>query len=165
MTEEIIIKHLASSIDNRKYPYQLPRAFIYNWESDYWALDTNGITKEFEIKTSRQDYFNDAKKDKHKVCNGANFFYYVCPKGLILKSEVDKKYGLIYISEYGNALIEKRPQRLNDNRFNDWQMLANKMYSKWYSLWNKKWIDKEITRQEYFEGFNIELEQEEIINT
>lgn len=162
MTEETIIKYLASSIDNWEYPYQVPRAFIYGWECDYWTLDTLGNTREFEIKISRADYFKDASKDKHKQCNGANYFYYVCPKGLILKSEVDAKYGLIYILPHGNIQIEKKPRRLHDNKFDDWKMLCNKMFYKWYTIWRSKWAVGEITKDEYFAGFNIELANEKL---
>ena len=161
MTELEIIKNLASSIDDRKYPFQIPNAFIYNWESDYWVLSATGDTKEFEIKCTRADYFNDAKKVKHKDCNGANYFYYVCPIGLIGKEEVDKRYGLIYISTDGDITIVKKPRRLNDNEFTQWKMLANKMYWRWRNLWRQKYIDKEITYDEYAAGFNADLEKEE----
>lgn len=162
MTEAEIIKILARSIDNRKYPFQIPNAFIYSWESDYWVLDAYGITKEFEIKCSRADFFNDAKKHKHSNCEeGANFFYYVCPKGMIDKEEVPKPYGLMYVHE-GWVSIEKKPRRLNDNKFDGWKQLANKMYWRWQSLWRQKYIDKEITHEQYREAFNLELEMHQI---
>lgn len=160
MTEASIIQTLYRSIDERKYPFQLPNCFIYSWECDYWAMDTKGVTKEFEIKISRSDYFNDAKKDKHKACNGANYFYYVCPEGLIKPEEVDNKYGLIYINKYDCAVIVKKPKRLNNNEFKDWKMLAYKMYWKFWSLWRQKLINKEITHDEYMQGFNFDLNQE-----
>lgn len=161
MTEFEIIKELAKRIDERKFPFQMPNAFIYSWESDYWAMTANGVTREFEIKCCRSDYFNDAKKDKHKECNGANYFYYVCPKDLIKKNEVDKKYGLIYVFEDGGISIEKKPQRLNNNVFTQWQMLANKMYWKWRSLWRLKYINKEITHDEWAAGINDALLEEQ----
>src|SRR6476660_4499661 len=99
MTEESIIKDLAVWLDNRKYPYKIPRAFIYQWESDFWCMTGEGDTREFEIKISRNDFLIDKKKEKHfDTTKGANYFYYVCPHGLISKTEVGK-YGLIYISE------------------------------------------------------------------
>lgn len=162
MTEKQIIQKLSGWIDNREYPYQVPNAFIYGWESDYWALDVKGVAKEFEIKISRGDYFADAKKEKHQSDKGANYFYYVCPSGLIKKEEVDKRYGLIYISETGHVNVEKKPRRLHDNKFDQWQMLANKMYFRWRLLWKQKYVDKEITWDEYRVGFTLELKQEEI---
>ena len=49
MSEESIIKELAGWLDNRKFPFQIPRAFIYDWESDYWCMTSGGETREFEI--------------------------------------------------------------------------------------------------------------------
>jgi hypothetical protein len=161
MTEQSIIKELTRWIDNREYPYQVPNAFIYGWESDYWALDVGGTAKEFEIKISRSDYFSDAKKEKHRSDKGANYFYYVCPKDLIKKDEVDKRYGLIYVWETGHVSIEKKPRRLHDRRFNNWQMLANKMYYRWRNIWRQKLLDKEITGDEYRAAFTLELKKED----
>lgn len=165
MDELSIIKDLAGSIDNRKFPFQIPRAFVYGWECDYWTLDSYGNTREFEIKVSRADFLIDAKKQKHVECKGANYFYYVCPEGLIHPDEVDKRYGLLYVHPSPNGLndvrLVKKPRRLHDREFKDWKMLANKMFWKWYSLWHDKFVDKEISRNEYREGFSIDLFQEE----
>jgi hypothetical protein len=161
VTETSIIKDLARNIDNRKFPFQIPRAFIYGWECDYWTLDCKGMTREFEIKISRQDFLNDAKKHKHQQSTGANYFYYVCPKDLIKPEDIDPRYGLMHVSDNGYVSIVKKPRKLHDREFGDWKMLANKMYWKWYDLWKQKWIDKEITTGEYRQGFNIDLFKEE----
>jgi len=163
MTEQSIVKELAMSIDNRRFPWQLANSFVYSWESDYWTMTSGGETREFEIKISRSDYFVDAKKEKHKATVGANYFYYVCPKDLIKKNEVDKKYGLIYIWDTGFIEIVKKPCKLHNNKFDRWQILANKMYWKFKTLWKEKWIAKEITREDYFAGFNISLEEFETL--
>ena len=162
MTEKEIIQVLAKWVDSRDYPYQVPNAFIYGWESDYWVMDVGGTAKEFEIKISRSDYLCDAKKPKHQSDKGANYFYYVCPKDLIKKDEVDKRYGLIYIWETGHVSIEKKPRRLNDRKFDNWQLLANKMYFRWRAMWRQKLVDKEITLNEYRQGFMLELKAEEL---
>lgn len=161
MTEQGIIDKLTHWVDNRKYPFQLCNVFIYEWESDYWAMTAGGETREFEIKISRSDYFNDAKKAKHKSECGANYFYYVVPKDLIKKSEVDQKYGLIYIWDTGHVEIVKKPRQLNKNEFNLWKELASKMYWRYRALWKEKWVNKEITYNEYIEGFNIQLGEDE----
>lgn len=154
-TEKGIIVMLATWLDHRKFPFQMPNAFIYGWECDYWAMTSDGETREFEIKISKADFLNDAKKKKHSSANGANYFYYVCPDDLIKPIEVDKRYGLIYVSS-NRVQIIKKPRRLNDNKFGDWKMLANKMYWKWWSLWLQKYRDKEISRLEYLQGFSNE---------
>ena len=170
-TEASIIKILANTTDIRKFPWQLCNSFVYKWECDYWTMTDAGITREFEIKISRADFFKDAHKEKHKADDGANYFYYVFPEGLIRPEEIDKRFGIIEIVSYGNAetpnyrpVIKRKPRQLNKNTFTDWKTLANKMYWKFYSIWKDKWIEKEITRKEYFEGFNLgicEFETEE----
>jgi hypothetical protein len=161
MTETDIIKVLAGATDHRLYPYMCQNIFIYAWECDYWTMTKGGETREFEIKISRHDYFNDAKKDKHKTESGANFFYYVVPEGLIQKEEVNSKYGLIYVTEAGSLYFVKKPKRLHSNKFENWKMLANRMYWRFYQLWKQKWVDKEITRDEFYAAFAIDLSTEE----
>lgn len=131
-------------------------AFIYEWECDYWCMDKDGVTREFEIKISRSDFLIDAKKPKHNS-QGANYFYYVCPAGLIAKTEVAPGYGLIYINDRGNADIIKKPKRLHDGTFNKWKMLANKCHDRWWKMWLDKLSGDKITRDEYVSGFIIDL--------
>jgi|GEM_PF-3128845 len=160
ITEDTIIEDLARWLDSRKFPFRIPRAFIYGWESDFWCMTSSGETREFEIKINRSDYQADAKKEKHAdTTKGANYFYYVCPKDLISKAEVPAKYGLIYVTDFGLSVI-KKPVRLHSVGFNKWQMLANKMYWKWYSLWFDRYKNKELDYTQYKEGFNLALEQE-----
>jgi hypothetical protein len=159
MTEIIIIEKLSRWLDDRKYPFQICNAFIYEWESDYWAMTTNGETREFEIKISRSDFFTDRKKDKHSnPFKGANFFYYVTPKGLIKPEEVAQNYGLIYVGDMGVEVV-KKPRRLNSLPFDNWKMLANKMYWRFRQLWLEKYQKKEIDSKKFREGFNLSLEE------
>lgn len=161
MSELDIIKQLSLWTDNRKFPYQLPNSFMYSWECDFWTMTGAGETREFEIKISRNDFFADSKKVKHGAGDGANFFYYVCPKDLIRPEEINKNYGLIYVWKTGFVEVRKRPVRLNDRVFDRWQMLANKMYNKWSRMWKQKWIEEEISHDQYCEGFNMELLESE----
>lgn len=151
MTENDIIEHLSMFIDSRKYPFQLHRSFMEQWEADYWAMDQKGVTREYEIKISRSDYRKDVLKDKHKWMGekGPNYFYYVCPTDLIKIEEVDNRYGLIYVSEHGYCKIVKRPLKLHPRLFDNWKHLAVKMYWKWWKLWKEKRYANLITRAEY----------------
>lgn len=158
MSEGEIVKILSHWIDERKFPWQLSNSFVYDWECDYWVMDAGGTTREFEIKISRADFLIDAKKEKHSCIKGANYFYYVCPETLFTAHEVDKRYGLIWVTKEGRLKIKRKPTRLHDNKFDNWKILANKMYWKFRSLWKEKYLAKQITIHEYFEGFNIELE-------
>lgn len=161
MTARDLIAALHKYTDHVKFPYQVANGYIYSWESDFWTMTAHGETREFEIKISRSDYFVDAKKDKHQKLNGANYFYYVCPRDMIKKEEVDPKYGLIYVWDTGYIEIVKKPRKLNENKYDNWRKLCNKMYFKYKDLWRQKFIDKEITRDEYYDGFNILLEMGE----
>lgn len=160
MDEFAIIKTLARSIDERKFPFQCSRAFFYGWECDYWAMTSGGETREFEIKISRADYFADAQKVKHKSLNGANYFYYVVPKDLIKKEEVDSNYGLIYVINEKKVEIIKKPRRLNNNQFDQWRMIAEKFYWKYRNLWREKYIDKEISREQFWTGLDLDLSED-----
>lgn len=166
MTELEIVNKLFWWTDERKFPWQLANSFIYKWECDYWTMTQYGETREFEIKISRSDFLVDAKKEKHKSTDGANYFYYVCPVDLIKKEEVDKRYGLIYVGDdYHGVKVIKKPTRLHYKNFDNWKLLANKMYWKFQTLWVEKLRAKEITRHEYWEGFNIQLSEFEMLNS
>lgn len=160
MTEQDIIKVLWKNMDERRFPIQVPNCFVYLWECDYWTLDFKGEAREYEIKVSRADFMNDAKKEKHKAQTGANFFYYVCPEGLIKPEEVPSKYGLIYVTTLGELYtlkFAKLPRRLHDLKFENWKLIAEKMYWRWQRLWQEKRKLKEITREEYLAGYSIDL--------
>jgi|SRR6185437_4812348 len=49
------------------YDYRLHNSFIYNWESDFFAVSGSGYCVEVEVKISRGDYFRDFEKEKHKM--------------------------------------------------------------------------------------------------
>lgn len=161
MNEAKIINILTHWTDDRKFPWQLANSFIYKWECDFWTMTSYGETREFEIKISRSDFLIDAKKDKHAATNGANYFYYVCPNDLIRKNEIDNRYGLIYVYDDERLIIIKKPRKLHYSKFDRWEILANKMYWKFRALWREKLVDKVITHDEYWEGFKIEIFEEE----
>lgn len=171
MTERDIQKLLFQWLDWRLYPFQMTNGFVYFWECDYWALDTKGMTREFEIKISFADFKKDVLKEKHqKPETGANYFYYVCPAELIKPDIIDKKYGLIWIYQskpltdtpatYYLKLI-KKPKQLHTKTFDNYKMLAEKMMFKWYTLWREKFNANEITLQDYHNGFNMTIQQSE----
>ena len=48
--------------------YVINNLHIYDWESDFLAITRSLYAYEVEVKMSKQDFFNDFKKDKkHKV--------------------------------------------------------------------------------------------------
>ena len=90
--------------------YVINNLHIYDWESDFLAITRSLYAYEVEVKMSKQDFFNDFKKDKkHKVLKDGiikvggvisyppNYFYYACPPNMIDVSEVPSYAGLIYV--------------------------------------------------------------------
>lgn len=48
------------------YEYKLSNAYICNWESDFFGMSKAGYFIEVEVKVSRNDYFRDFIKEKHR---------------------------------------------------------------------------------------------------
>lgn len=116
--------------------YELCNLFVYNWESDYLAITRSGIAYECEIKISKQDFINDAKKhNKHVIISEGrlpegrpNYFYYAVPEGLITAEDVPEYAGLIYVMPYGIQYI-KEAKKVHDGKFNyDKANLTDKLY-------------------------------------
>ena len=94
--------------------------YIFGWESDFFIQRKDGLSIEFEIKTNRADFLNDAKKEKRNrilehgciIKNGdgefsppvvvekprPNQFYYFVPIGLVALVEIPSYAGLMYYS-------------------------------------------------------------------
>jgi len=74
---------------------------------DAWAMKkswTNPTTWGYEIKVSRGDFLNDNKWQNYlPYCSD---FYFVCPNGLIDKSELPQEVGLIAV--HGERLYTKK---------------------------------------------------------
>ena len=92
----------------------IPNYYLGMWEADVLRIRRSGMVYEYEVKTSRADYFNDFKKEfggrwtplrnKHKeLADGTrecNRFFFVVPENLIKKDEVPPYAGLVYYKEY-----------------------------------------------------------------
>lgn len=153
-------------------PFHIINSFLYKWEVDFWTMTHDGVTREYEIKISRGDFFNDAKKPKHlnmqsaspKDC--AHYFYYVTPWELVKPSDVPKNYGLIYfkVTEAGIGYFNlvKKPRKLHKNPFSQWNMLAVKFFHRWQTLWLEKYKTKQITYGEYKKEQMLEFSAEEL---
>lgn len=65
-----------------------------------------------ECKTSRQDFLNDRKKifRENWWLGAGRFRFYLCEKGLIKPDELPERWGLIYVSEKGNARQKVGPK-------------------------------------------------------
>ena len=73
-------------------------------------MKTFGIFS-YEIKISRGDFLQDVRQFKKKhscALDISHYFYYVCPWGLIDKSEVPEIAGLMYINKSNGIQIKKQ---------------------------------------------------------
>ena len=111
---DIITKDLLHEI-GRQYDIAVPNYYLDRYECDVLRISKNGVMTEYEIKVSRSDFKNDAKKgweswrgekrNKHQdLIDGkrVNKFYFVVPEGMVNPSEVPPQFGLIYAIESSN---------------------------------------------------------------
>lgn len=88
------------------------------FEMDVASLSKSGMLHEFEVKISRSDFLNDKNKRKKYVAKFdmygkptgheercPNYFFYVCPVGLIKESEIPVFSGLYYYSDGAISLV------------------------------------------------------------
>lgn len=86
---------------------------FYCSEADVVSILKSGYVSEYEVKISRSDFKADSKKQKWKyfhlrIETGIpNYFYYVCPDGLIKKDEIQDFAGLIYVNNGTCSVIKK----------------------------------------------------------
>lgn len=110
--KEIINEWCNNVLGERKQNKVFPNIFIEGFEADVIEITKAGYATEYEVKISRADFFNDAKKRldfyKGKAVNKSkfellqkgdrvNYFYYVVPHGLVSVEEVPEFAGLIYV--------------------------------------------------------------------
>lgn len=98
-------------------------SFLTPAEMDVMSMTQAGFMYEFEVKVSRADYRKDSeKKKKHTMLSMGmgsmpNYFYYVCPAGLIKMNEVPAYAGLMYVDKATKSLVlVKLAPRLHDQK-------------------------------------------------
>lgn len=104
--------------DRWKRNFTLPRFTPVGWwECDVFELTEAGYWREYEIKTTRADFRQDARKErvrkggvrnKHDILAahdvaGPCQFWFVCPAGVIPVAEVPEWAGLIEMSDIGRG--------------------------------------------------------------
>ena len=92
----------------------------------------------FEIKVSHSDFVNDEKWQLYsKFCSSLSI---VCPWGLIEAKELDKPYGLLWISRNGTYEWQRRPKNFQKRDCLAWQWQYYRVVEKEFSrLW---WVNK-----------------------
>ena len=115
--------------------------FHFLWhEADLIYVTKRGYATEYEIKISKSDY----KSDKKKTCGnlskseylvqgkGANYFYYVMPKGMVNVNDIPVYAGLIEVDlskYYGTIDYVKIAPKLHKNKN---ETIIKKIYEKAY---------------------------------
>lgn len=134
--------------------YVINNLHIYDWESDFLAITRSLYAYEVEVKMSKQDFFNDFKKDKkHKVLKDGiikvggvisyppNYFYYACPPNMIDVNEVPSYAGLIYVDVSKNRKnVVKVAPLIHRQKFD---VVGRKLVDKFYYnmiTWKKRAI-------------------------
>lgn len=160
MTVKNIQDLLKQRYSNSEYLLRNSYIFNYDWESDFFCMSQSCFYYEGEIKMSRQDYFNDFKKYKHKLLYDTHKaqeitekkiphrFFFVVPEGLIKPNEVPDYAGLIYAVDRGTVesmylRFVKPSPFIHKNKFNLDKVLLKKYYTKVADL-NMKLYDAEI---------------------
>lgn len=72
-----------------------------------------------ELKSCKEDFNSDSKWEKY--LDYCDYFYFMCPTGVILLKDVPEKVGLIYINEKEGKLyynIMRKPRKLKPSRLN-----------------------------------------------
>lgn len=106
---EIINGWCDNALVERSVNKVFPNTYIGHFEADIIELTKSGYAVEYEVKITRADFRNDAKKQKVYRTQPAkskyeilqegdrvNRFYYIVPKGLITESDIPDFAGLIY---------------------------------------------------------------------
>ena len=128
----------------------LPNFFWTHFEADILRIRRSGQVYEYEIKTTRADYFKDFEKGfggycspitkkhaliKQKEANISRFLF-VVPEGLIKHDEVPEYAGLIYYKNefFYNQLSGKL---LTRNPIINYKMIAGKLGLREFQFRNK----------------------------
>jgi hypothetical protein len=75
----------------------------------------------FEVKVSRSDFINDDKWENYSsFCSSLSI---VCPWGLIKKEEINKPFGLLWVSRNGSHQWERRPKNFQKREALAWRFL------------------------------------------
>lgn len=121
MTEKDIQCILAPDMLKRQdLVFPNTKAIHKRFESDLVRVTKSGIVYEYEIKCSRSDFYADFKKvRKHILLKQAktkiNYFYFVCPYGVIPLQDVEAPYGLIYVKGKELSLMRKADKLHNNS--------------------------------------------------
>lgn len=133
------LEYKANSFFYKKHKYKLVNSFVFNWESDYFGLDHNGMTVEIEVKTSRTDFTNEFrnKVKKHEILKNGNpdnvripnQFYFFSDPSIISIKDVPEYAGLIHCDlDSGKTYIVKSAKMIHNKKYKWGEIILKKLY-------------------------------------
>lgn len=136
MTEEDIINGFIRMAQRERTNNKVfPNIHLKHFECDILELTKAGYLYEYEIKTSKSDFKNDAKKkswhgskyDLIKAGNRTNYFYYIVPEGLLNADDIPEFAGLIWVrlGQFGTSF--KGNINIEDRMYFDYKKAAPKL--------------------------------------
>lgn len=113
----------------KNYKYKLTNSFVFNWESDFFAISKSGYVVEVEIKISKSDFMADFKKrlpikmgiSKHDYLRHTSYnfkpnqFYFAFPENLIDYNMIPDEYGIIIVSNKQSHMTRRAKYIHKDN--------------------------------------------------
>jgi len=107
-----------------------------------WYFDKSVVV---EAKTSRADFFADAKKVHRTENPMGQYRYFICPKNMISVEEIPEKWGLLYVSEKGIIRLQKEALICDDrDKDREFLMLSSALASPWKLF--QHWSDENLRR-------------------
>jgi hypothetical protein len=107
--DEIINAWCDNALVERGANKVFPNVYAGSFEADIMELSKSGYATEYEVKVTRADFRNDAKKQRTYAARPpeskygilqeggrVNRFCYIVPDGLIAKSDIPDFAGLVY---------------------------------------------------------------------
>ena len=140
---------------DRNFIAMIPNCYtLLENECDILGVRKSLLTDEFEIKTSRQDFFADFKKQvRFKQDKGysdwilkskayerglmpTNHFWYVAPSGLISLEEIPPHAGFLEVFENGLVRTSKISPKINKTKMPEKDLIHHmaKLSKKYWSL-------------------------------
>jgi len=135
------------------------------WECDVIEITGAGYMREYEIKMSLQDFRADAKKERlawgyprvpeHKHTQlatgdkkGPNYFFYVCPSGVLPIEQIPVWAGLIEVSrvEWSNypalKIVKAAPKLHGEKKEDSFRTyITGTAYGRLHAVWSQNYYD------------------------
>lgn len=130
----------------RLYDYKLMNSFVFDWESDFFAISNSNCCVEVEVKSSKESFTQDFRKVingnilKHDYLNDAsetfkpNKFYFAFPEGLIKHSLIPEKYGIIECNGSLHKIV-RHASLLHEENLLENNVFLKRLLDKFYYKW------------------------------